>query len=32
MQKNDPVDMVHTRPGLPALLGVWMKRNSEQNS
>lgn len=26
MQKNDPVDMVHTRPGLPALLGVWMKK------
>ena len=26
LQINDPVSMVHTRPGLPALLGIWMKK------
>lgn len=26
LQQTDPVDMVHTRPGLPALAGIWMKK------
>lgn len=26
LQSSDPVDMVHTRPGIPALLGIWMKK------
>lgn len=26
LQQKDPVDMVHTRPGLPALAGIWMKK------
>ena len=26
IHQQQPVDMVHTRPGIPALVGLWMKK------
>ena len=31
LQLKDPVHMVHTRPGIPTLAAVWMKKNMVQN-